>query len=126
MALVDQDLEVASRLVAVLRKHRFNYRNEKELQDGIEEVLKAEGFDHVRECPLGDAGIVDFMVGGFLAVEVKIKGSPTEVARQVLRYVARDEVKAVMLVTSRSALSVLPRSLMGKEVFMVELWRMFL
>jgi hypothetical protein len=124
--MTDAESGVAGRLAASLRRRRFNYQNEKELQAGIESVLKADGFDFVREHPLGDAGVVDFFVSGFLAVEVKIKGSPSEVARQLLRYAGRDEVKAVVLVTGRSALSALPGALMGKPLLLVELWRSFL
>jgi hypothetical protein len=113
-------------VVASLRKRRFNYQNEKDLQAGIEAVLKADKIDFVREHPLGDAGIVDFFVGGFLGIEVKIKGSPSEVARQLLRYAGRDEVKVLVLVTGRSALSALPKTMLGKPLMLVELWRTFL
>lgn len=123
--LATEDMTLKA-VVASLRKRRFNYQNEKDLQAGIEAALSADKIDFVREHPLGDAGTVDFFVGGFLGVEVKIKGSPSEVARQLLRYAGRDDVKALVLVTGRAALSALPTRLMGKPLHLVELWRTFL
>lgn len=125
MTTVDSD-DLALRLVVALRRRRFNYRNEKDLQAGIEAALKADGFDFVREFQLGDAGVIDFLVAGCVGIEVKIKGSPSEVARQLLRYAARDAVRGLVLVTGRAALSALPNALMGKPLMLVELWRSFL
>lgn len=124
--LLEAENDVVRKLVGSLRKHRYNYHNEKDLQAAIETVLKADKFSFEREFQLGDSGIVDFFVGGFLGVEIKIKGSPSEVARQLLRYAVRKEVKALVLVTGRSALSVLPTDLLGKPLHLVELWRTFL
>lgn len=118
--------DLTARLVASLRKRRFNYANEKDLQAGIETVLKADGFEFVRECQLGDAGVIDFLVAGCVGIEVKIKGSPSEVARQLLRYAGRDEVRGLVLVTGRAALSALPSKLLAKPLTLVELWRTFL
>lgn len=123
--LATEDM-VLKGVIASLRKRRFNYQNEKDLQAGVEAVLKSDGFDFVREHQLGDAGVVDFFVSGFLGVELKIKGSPSEVARQLLRYAGRDEVKALVLVTGRAALSALPETMLGKPLMLVELWRTFL
>lgn len=124
--MLAEEGKVLKGVIASLRTRRFNYQNEKDLQAGIEEALKADRIDFVREHPLGDAGIVDFFVGGFLGVEIKIKGSPSEVARQLLRYAGRDEVKALVLVTGRAALSALPGTMLGKPLMLVELWRTFL
>lgn len=117
---------VLEAVIASLRKRRFNYQNEKDLQAGIEAVLQADGFEFVREHALGDAGTIDFLVAGFLGVEVKIKGSPSEVARQLLRYAGCPEVKGLVLVTGRAALATLPSVLLGKPLALVELWRSFL
>lgn len=124
--LTEDQAKCSKRLIASLRQRRFNYQNEKDLQQGIEEVLKKEDFPFMREFPMGDAGIIDFFVGGFLGMEIKIKGSPSEVARQLLRYAGRDEVKSLVLVTGRAALSALPSQLLGKPLLLVELWRTFL
>jgi len=124
--LAETEKGVVQRLLASLRRRRFNYQNEKRLQDGIEACLLKDRIDFVREHPLGEAGVVDFLVGGFLGVEVKIKGSPSEVARQLLRYAGQEEVKGLVLVTARSSLSALPPELLGKPLALVELWRTFL
>ena len=124
--LLEAENVVVNNLVGSLRKRRYHYQNEKELQAGVEAVMIQDGFEFQREFQLGDAGTVDFFVSGFLGVELKIKGSPSEVARQLLRYAARDEVKGLVLVTGRSALSTLPNELLGKPLALVELWRTFL
>jgi hypothetical protein len=117
---------VLQAVIASLRRRRFNYQNEKDLQAGVESVLSADGFEFVRERALPDAGIIDFLVYGFLGIEIKIKGSPSEVARQLLRYARCEEVKGLVLVTGRSALSTLPSEMLGKPLHVVELWRTFL
>jgi hypothetical protein len=128
-AVIDLSIDekdIVNRLVASLRRRRFNYQNEKDLQSAIETVMVSDGFAFDREHDLGDAGCVDFFVSGFLGVEIKIKGSPSEVARQLLRYAGRDEVKGLLLVTGRAALASLPQVLLGKPIHLVELWRTFL
>jgi hypothetical protein len=117
---------VLEAVIASLRRRRFNYSNEKDLQAGIATALQADGFEFSREHKLGDAGTIDFLVYGFLGIEVKIKGSPSDVARQLLRYAGCQEVKGLVLVTGRAALSSLPAELMGKPLHLVELWRTFL
>lgn len=118
--------DLVKKVVYSLTQRRFNFQNEKDLQDGIEQALKTDGFSFFREHSLGEAGIIDFWIGTSLGLEVKIKGSPSEVARQLLRYAGRDDVKAIMRVTGRAALSTLPTTLMGKPLTIVELWRTFL
>ncbi len=109
-------------LVTALRKYQFNFSNEAELQDGIEEVLKAQGCQFDRERALRDAGVIDFLLAGGIGIEVKIKGSPVLVTRQLLRYAGCTEVKELVLVTARSRLGDLPATLQGKRVTVVSLW----
>ena len=99
------DQEVAS----ILRSCRIRYGTEKELQDGIEQVFHARGVDHRREEPLGRAGTIDFLVLGRvgetplhrpIGVEVKIKGSPAAVARQLHRYAESPAIGSLILATT--------------------------
>lgn len=109
-------------LVAALRRCQFNFSHEVDLQDGIEEVLKSQGYGFERERRLGAAGVIDFLVAGGIGIEVKIKGSPVLVIRQLLRYAECMEVQELVLVTARSRLGDLPAELMGKKVTVVSLW----
>jgi len=80
----------------------YQFTAEKELQDGIERVLVAVFGDEVhRECRIGNAGrlIIDFLVGG-VGVEVKVKGSPESVARQLVKYSNSPMVSELLLVST--------------------------
>ncbi len=109
-------------LVTALRGYQFNFSNEAELQDGIEEVLTAQGCTFERERALKGAGVIDFLVAGGIGIEVKIKGSPVLVTRQLLRYAECEDVKELVLVTARSRLGDLPDTLRGKRVTVISLW----
>ena len=58
-----------------LRAHRFRFVNERELQDGIEIVLRGAGLGFTREASLGPAGTIDFLIDD-LGVEVKVEEKP--------------------------------------------------
>lgn len=113
-------------LVGALKATRFQYNTERELQDGMEAVFKAQGFAYERECVLARRDIIDFIVFGSVGVEVKIKGSPNEVARQLLRYAKQPRLTHIVLVTGKLRLGALPEKLMDKPVTVVGLWTSFL
>jgi Holliday junction resolvase len=114
------------RLVATvehaLTTHRFHYRDERELQLGIDQVLRAAGLAVVREASLGASGTIDFLIAvgdpvENLGVEVKINGTRADVARQVHRYLQHDAVAALLVVSTRAGLARLPSIISGKRVF---------
>jgi hypothetical protein len=116
-----EDVELARQmdvLVAALRTRRYRYANEDDLQLGITQVLTLERVPFVREVRLAPREKIDFMVGR-IGVEVKIKGSFSSVARQLLRYAPH--VDALVLVTGRSQLDRMPPTLGGKPVRVVAL-----
>lgn len=108
------------RLVAtverVLASHRFRYAGERDLQAGIETVLRGAGLAVVREASLGDAGTIDFVVGD-LGIEIKVKGTRAAVTRQVHRYLQHASLAGLLLVTTRRDLARLPPIISGKRVF---------
>ena len=99
-----------------LRRHRFRYADERELQAGVEHVLRSAGLSVAREAALGALGVVDFLVDG-LAVEVKVRGTRVEVVRQVHRYLQHEEVRGLLLITTRAALARVPATIAGKPVY---------
>ena len=114
-------------VVSVLRRHRYNYSNEKDLQEGIEQALLKNMIPFEREKILVDKhGTIDFLIDGRIGLEIKIKGSPSSVARQLARYLDCSEVSELVLVTGRALLGRLPVVLRGKKLTVVNLWETFL
>src|SRR5882724_3968134 len=110
-----------------LKAYRFNYQNEKELQEGVERVLTASSIPFEREKILGgEFGTIDFLVDGHIGIEIKTKGSPSAVARQLIRYFKCEQVAELILLTGRSRLGRLPATILGKRLTVVSLWETFL
>jgi len=107
----------------LLRAHRFRFGNERELQDGIAQVLSAANISFAREVVLGDAGVIDFVVREQEAIglEVKISGSLAALTRQLHRYAQRPELASLMLVTPLARLIRLPPTFAGKPLRVVHL-----
>jgi len=110
---VDQLVATVER---ALRTHRFRFGGERELQAGIDQVLRAAGLNVTREAALGDAGTIDFLIDD-LGVEIKVRGTRADVTRQVHRYLQHASIRGVMLVTTRAELARLPPTISGKPVF---------
>jgi hypothetical protein len=100
---------------AVLEGKRYRHANEHQLQDGIELVLQRAGIIFDREVILSPRDRIDFLVGG-VGIEVKCEGGLSAVARQLLRYTIHPQIESILLVSSRSQLSVVPSMLGGKPV----------
>lgn len=116
----------AREIIRVLKGYKYLYSSEKVLQEAVARVLEAKGISFEREKDLGrKAGIVDFMVGR-IAIEIKIKGSPSQVARQLIRYCECPDVDEILLFTGRARLGALPKTLAGKPVRVVGIWESFL
>jgi hypothetical protein len=110
-------------IVKALRKYRYNFDNEIMLQMGIAEALKENRIKFEREVSLGDPGIIDFMVGT-IGIEIKIKGSPSKVGRQVVNYLTSDKLTEIIVVTTKAKAAAFLRvpELLGKRVTVVDLW----
>lgn len=115
------NLAAAEAIAAHISRHRFVYRDERQLQDGLAELLEA---DHVveREVRLNARDRLDLLVDGTLCIETKIAGTPSSVLRQVERYAQHPSVEAILLVTSRVRHSI-PRTVNGKPVVVAMLGR---
>jgi hypothetical protein len=108
----------------LLRSRRFTFIGEAELQGAIATLLGQEGIVFERERQLGAAGRIDFYLPDTaLGIEVKVEGSPSAVARQLMRYAEHDEIRQILLVTSRArAGSLIRHRLNGKRVDVLTLW----
>lgn len=89
----------------------------------VASALGAAGHAYVHEYKLGPRCRIDFKVGR-VGIEVK-KGRPaaSELTKQLRRYLASDELDAVIVVTQR--VTRLPASIGGKPVYIVSLNRLW-
>lgn len=116
---------------------RFPLEDEKQTQTAIAKVLD-DNFDHwSREVRIA-GGIIDFVVGFYepmpasllsvrlvsVGIEVKLKGSPRDIARQLKGYAAEPELAGLVLVTAKAI--ALPATIGGKPVVVVDLGRAWL
>jgi hypothetical protein len=108
-------------VLSAIRRARFRYVTEKDLQDGLEMLFKRLGIPYQREVHLGAAGVIDFVIDGDCGLEVKIKGGRNPVLAQLERYAERDEVKTLTLVTARSQLTRMPTTIKGKSLYVADL-----
>lgn len=123
--------EYVTHFARLLRAHRFSFRCEHDLQDGIARLFLKRGVAYHREARLGpEDDRVDFLVGP-LGIEVKVDGSTASVIRQCFRYLEHDLVQALLLVTNLARYQQVPRRMHGKPVDVVLLtggsgccWRM--
>jgi hypothetical protein len=111
--------ERAAAIADDLRRLRFRYCNEAELQAGLGAALTNLGYTVLREVILTPQDRVDFLVDG-VGIEVKVKGPTTAVVRQLVRYAEHDAIEALILVTTRLRHQP-PRELNGKSVIVVAL-----
>lgn len=136
-------------LETLLRSYQFNFTSEEELQCAVEAILTQTKVPFEREYEFppivtdeprhvtrvySDAGVsdvlskprrtiskdrIDFIVGD-IGLEIKIGFSYTDVVRQLHRYAAHDEIKALMLLTSRSQ-HTMPAEISGKTLCTVNI-----
>lgn len=116
---------------------RFPLEDEKQTQAAISKVLD-DTFDHwSREVRIA-GGIIDFVVGVYepsppplrsvrlvsIGIEVKLKGTPRDIARQLRGYAAEDGLDGLVLVTAKAM--ALPGMIGGKPVAVFDLGRAWL
>ena len=110
----------AQHVAETISRHRgrLRYTTESQLQGAVAALLADEGFHAQGQARLGPADRLDFLVDG-IAVELKVNGTADALERQVTRYMAHDEVTAVVVVTSRARHRGLPPLINGKPVLVV-------
>ena len=116
------DAMLLRRVVELLPRFSYRFADEIGLHEGIEHVLTGAGIAFDREYVAGPQDRFDFLIPSGIVVEAKIKGSLPQALRQIARYAARDDVAAVVLVTTRFwGAGSLPSAIHGKPVHLVKL-----
>lgn len=95
--------------------------SEKAVQEELSRVLDAAGMRHKREVELSPGNVVDFMVEGGIAIEVKIKAPKRSIYRQCERYCEHPQVEALVLATA-TAMG-FPQKIHGKPCWVASLGR---
>jgi hypothetical protein len=118
----DEFLKALNKALATFRARGLS---EKELQESFHEMLCGFLPAVTREHRLSPKDIPDFTVpidGGLAAIELKVKGSPSLILRQIKRYADLQTVTGVVLVCL-TPLRNLPSTLSGKPVVQISLYR---
>lgn len=99
-----------------------SFTEEQQLRDAIARALPAAK----AEVTVGESARVDFLLvegSRRIGIEAKIKGSRTEVARQLFRYAECADIDELVLVTTRfQHTHRLPHAMNGKPLAIVVLW----
>ena len=107
-----------NQILKTLKAIKISPSVESEAQKDIEVALRDAGIPYQREARLGPGNRPDFLCNG-IAIEVKVGGSKKNHYRQVCRYTEFDEVKAVILITSKSIN--LPETINGKPCHIISI-----
>jgi len=111
-------------LVELFKSYRYQIGSEIDLQRGLEQVLSQHGIAFCREYSLQpDYGRIDFYLPDYkCGVELKVKGAPSEVLRQLYRYAQSPDISALILITTRARLAIAPQNLNQKPLLTASLW----
>jgi hypothetical protein len=127
LALAGEGTMNAIELASALVTFRFRYNNEKELQAGVFSALTTLEVPFIPEHPLNPQDRVDFYIPvEMVGIEVKTNDSRggaglSAVTRQLWRYAKCDDIKSLILITTRSKHRDLPTEILGKPLLVVYL-----
>jgi hypothetical protein len=91
---------LAGQVLSALDGYVYGGRWETQIQDRVGEALGAAGLVFERECRLSERDRPDFLVGGRVVVEVKLKTPRSVVLRQLGRYAEHARVEAIVLAST--------------------------
>lgn len=80
----------------------------------MENILSLIFINLKKEYRLDNKNIIDFYLDG-IGIEVKIKGTPKSIYKQLERYSEFEKIKLMILITGKSM--GLPKTINGKDVF---------
>ena len=103
-ATAKQDVKeaVLTTLISTIKNSSFRFRNEKEFQTGIEQILNYHKIPYKREYYLGSDPIDFYLPCYKIGMECKIKGAETEVLSQLWRYSERSDIDELLLVATQN------------------------
>lgn len=93
-------VDLVDRVLAALSTRNYRGHSEKEIQGQVDAALAAAALVVEREVRLDDRDRPDFVVGGQVVVEVKLKTPRSVVVRQLGRYAEHDRVQAIVLAST--------------------------
>lgn len=110
---METHISLFSKIQELLKDKKLIVSDEKQLHRQLIKLFgNTSGFPVFQmEYSLGIKGRVDFFISGS-AIEVKIKGSPKAIYRQLKLYAEHDEVKEIILITAKTM--TLPGTINGK------------
>lgn len=88
-------------LISVISSYSYRFGSEVDLHKGISHALSAAGIRFEHEFVAGPFDRFDFLTESAVVLEVKINGSLSKALLQCKRYAQRDDVAAVILVTTQ-------------------------
>jgi hypothetical protein len=110
----------AEAIAACLRRSRYAFTTEEDLQQGIASALQAAKIDAFREFEVAAGSRIDFFIGGGIGIEVKIRAALSALTRQLHRYAQSSHIEALILATPSLRLARgVPSSLCGKPIVCV-------
>jgi hypothetical protein len=113
------------RFVAKLLKgYRYNVGSECAFQRGVLDALTQSQIECEPEYDLGPGfGRIDlFLPKARIGIELKVKGSPSQILRQLYRYAQCPSVTSLLLITSRPRLNPIPLFIHGKPLAVLSVW----
>lgn len=103
-------------LLEALSAYRIHALDERFCQEAIEKALIEQGVDFEREARLSPRDRIDFLVGS-IGIEVKVKGTRSEIIRQLGRYARSERVQEIVLAsTVRRVLYQVPSEVLAVPV----------
>jgi hypothetical protein len=94
------------------------------VQDELERQLRSVTSAPLeREVSLSGHDKIDFIIGGDIGIEVKLRAPLGQMTRQLHRYAAHDRIAAIVLLTTSARLqaNLIPPTLNGKPIRVVYL-----
>ncbi len=105
----------ALELRALFIGYRFKQDTEAMLHEAIAQCMVLSKIKFRHEVRMNKKDRPDFLVGD-VAIEVKIDGSLSDLTRQASRYAQLDEIKEVLIITTRARHVEMPHQINGKPL----------
>lgn len=125
---MNQTSGLVEQIAKAIGRFRLPRSEEATYQLAVEDVLGRLAIEFEAQRDLGAGyGRIDLFVPAIaLGVELKVKGSLSEVTAQLHRYATCPLIERLMLVTGSVRLGQIPSSMNGKPVTVVPTWRGYL